>query len=278
MKFFKSNYFKVILVVLFLLIIFFIVSIVTGKNIFVNYISGLITTPVQSVTENVSNSSMNLWNKFNKYDQINEENENLKKEISDLESEINRSENLIEENKRLKELLDYKNSVPNLSLKTAAIISKSSNEWYDSFTINIGSLNGVNKGNAVITDLGFVGVINEVSLNHSTVSTILNPECVIGAFDIRINEPSILEGNLELSRENFSKLTFFDNKSDIAINDTIVTSGLGKDCPANIKLGTVTEILTDTNGLSKFAKITPAVQLDKLKKVFVVVDFEGKMQ
>jgi rod shape-determining protein MreC len=56
--------------------------------------------------------------------------------------------------------------------------------------------------------------------------------------------------------------------------DLIVTSGLGGYYPSGLVIGSVQEIRTDDTGLTKYAILAPQVDLDQLKQVFVITDFQ----
>ena len=58
--------------------------------------------------------------------------------------------------------------------------------------------------------------------------------------------------------------------------DIIITSGYSGIVPKGLVVGTVSEIKISENGLSKHALVSPVIDSEKLKTVYVIVDFDGK--
>ena len=70
-------------------------------------------------------------------------------------------------------------------------------------------------------------------------------------------------------------MNYTGRDSGIAVNEVIVTSG-SSFFPKNMLLGTVSDIINDSNGLSVHVQIKPFVDVFSVSEVFVLVDFEGK--
>ena len=43
---------------------------------------------------------------------------------------------------------------------------------------------------------------------------------------------------------------------------------------ASLLIGTITEVLPESHGISTYAKVKPAAQLDSLKKVYIIKSFD----
>ena len=54
----------------------------------------------------------------------------------------------------------------------------------------------------------------------------------------------------------------------------VESSGYGGIFPKGLLIGSITEVLPESHGLSTYAKIQPAVDLDELKKVYSINSFE----
>ena len=64
-----------------------------------------------------------------------------------------------------------------------------------------------------------------------------------------------------------------EKDDDIKDGDMIVTSGLGGYYPSGLVIGSVEEIKTDDNGLTRYATIIPKTDITQLVEVFVITDF-----
>ena len=63
----------------------------------------------------------------------------------------------------------------------AQVISKDPGNWYDTFVINKGSNDGIQKDMNVIADGGLVGLVEEVSSNSATVRSIIDDSSSVSA-------------------------------------------------------------------------------------------------
>ncbi len=84
------------------------------------------------------------------------ENDQLRERVMQLEGEVRQSETLTTENERLKTLLNFQNE-SKYKILPARVIGRDPSTWFDSSTINRGSLDGVKLNMPVVTNGGLVG-------------------------------------------------------------------------------------------------------------------------
>ena len=89
----------------------------------------------------------------------------------------------------------------------------------------------------------------------------------------RTGETTVVQGDLGLMNQGQLKLAYLAGESSVINGDLVMTSGLGGYYPSDLVIGSVEEIRTDDNGLTKYAVMTPKVDLDALVQVFVITDF-----
>ena len=134
---------------------------------------------------------------------------------------------------------------------------------------------GIAVGNCVVDDQGnLVGVIREAGLNWSTITTILDTDSSLGARVFRTGEVTVAMGDLALMETGRLKLSYLEGESSLINGDLIVTSGLGGYYPSQLVIGSVEEIRTDDNGLTRYAVLAPKTDLDSLSEVFVITSFD----
>ena len=95
----------------------------------------------------------------------------------------------------------------------------------------------------------------------------------MGAVVSRTREVVVAEGSFELAGDGLLRLSYLQNDSDVLVGDTVETSGYGGIFPKGLLIGTITEVLPESHGISTYAKIQPAVDLTALKKVYIVKSF-----
>ena len=188
----------------------------------------------------------------------------LRKENAELNLRNNLLRNYALENSELRKLLNSEKQ-SSFKLIPSRIISKTVSKTQTNFIINSGLDDSVLVGMPVITDVGLVGIINSAADNFSVVKTFKNPDLMISAEVQRSNFNGIISWNGErLFLKNVP------SSADIEKGDRIVTSAFGTLFPPKISLGIVSQKEQDIPGLLRKVYITPFVNLDKIKNVFVV--------
>ena len=69
------------------------------------------------------------------------------------------------------------------------------------------------------------------------------------------------------------KLTYIPESSDLMAGDEVLTSGKGGVYPSGLVVGAVAQVHTDPSGLGRYAIVRPAVDLEGLRQVFVIKEF-----
>ena len=159
--------------------------------------------------------------------------------------------------------------------ETADIVGRGSSNWSSTLTLNKGTLNDIAVGDCVVNEEGFlVGIITDAGLNWSTVTTLVDTGSQLGARVFRTGEVTVAQGDLSLMSQNLLRLSYLEDESSLMNGDLIVTSGLGGFYPSDLVIGAVKEIRTDDTGLSRYAILSPQVDLSQLRQVFIITDFQ----
>ena len=109
------------------------------------------------------------------------------------------------ENNSLRELLNV-SSEPPIQNISARIIADTSGLFVRTFIINAGSINGVEKGQAVVSSRGLVGRISETGLRSSRVLQITDMNSKIPVIVSPSNQRAILAGDIGGARERNAML------------------------------------------------------------------------
>ena len=211
------------------------------------------------------------------FDELNEENKELKAQIAQMEEQVRLSEAALKENEKLRELLNLSEKNKDYELVDAMIISWGSSNWASSFFIDKGTHSGLAVGDCVVTEEGLVvGLITEVNANSATVKTLIDSSTAIGALLQDASITAVAEGDFELMTKGFLKLTYIFDNSEVLIGDTVLTSGSGGVYPSGLVIGKVTDLKTDSTGYDDYGVITPAADLTSLTEIFVIKNFEAE--
>ena len=119
-----------------------------------------------------------------------------------------------------------------------------------------------------------VGIIDTVGSNWSTMITVVDANLEMGAFLSRTESIAILEGDFALMAEGKLKLTYLPENTELITGDLVLTSSMGGNYPSDLVVGSIESIHTDASGISRYAVIAPAADLDSLVQVFIIKDFD----
>jgi len=154
----------------------------------------------------------------------------------------------------------------------ARVIGRESATWSSMIVISKGTLAGIQKNMAVVTEKGVVGHVVEAGPNSSKVQLILDPRSSVGTLVQRPESrvTGIVEGDMD--NPTMPRMVNIPKTADVVEGDVIVTSGYGGIYPKGLIVGLVSELKNDAGGLLKIAILESAVDFQKLEDVAVIVN------
>jgi rod shape-determining protein MreC len=197
------------------------------------------------------------------------------------------NDNLAEENTRLKnEIINLQNKLATLEPKakdsvhfrippemeyqfiSAKVIHSSTHKLQNYITLNKGAVDGVQVDMGVVSDEGVVGIIKTVSKRFSVVIPVLNPKIQINSKFKRNNySGSLLWGGQDY---RYANLTDIARHVELALGDTLVTSGLTSTFPEGIPVGTIDDFNIKESDAYYNIKVKLAVNFRTLSHVKVI--------
>lgn len=235
---------------------------------------GVIASPFREAGAAIAEKVEGWGDYLTEFDELKAENEELKRQIAEMEDSVRQAELDREENALLRQLNDLREQRRDLHLESARIIKGNASNWASVFTINKGTAHDIAVGDCVIDQNGaLVGIVIEAGHNWSTVRTILDSDTSVGALLFRSKQPALAQGDFSLMSRGRLALTFLGTDPDIVAGDLVVTSGIGEFLPSSLVIGSVEEIASEDDGLSRRAVIAPRAAIDDLRQVFIVTDF-----
>ena len=277
--FLKQNGILILVIALLLSLITAVVSFTFGgiANPFAN-LAGVIATPFRNGFHAVVEWTEGVYSDAFLRQAMAEELEALKKENAELKKQARDGEAASRENERLRDLLGLREERPEFTWVDAKVAAHGSSNWSSTLTISKGSASGIAAGNCVVDQYGnLVGVIETVGLNWATLITIVDVEFEMGGLIARTDEAAILSGDFTLMGQGQLKLTYLPEDAQLLAGDTILTSGLlsggTATYPSDLLVGYVEQVRSDVSGMSDYAILTPATDLDSLEQIFVITGF-----
>ena len=270
----KNNKKRIIFVIIFIILVIMFASLFFrhSTNKVVSNITNVISYPIIGIKNAFSWVGSNLKNVFTNKDDVIEKNNKLEEENRDLKLKLLESEKIIEENESLKNMLDIKNSYKHFNLKLGNVIYREHDNWTKTFKIDIGSKEGIKLNQAVVHKEGLVGYISNVTDDSSVVTTILDPSSSVSVNISTINEPALLQGDLDLKAKNKLRLDFIELDAEISIGDMLYTSGLGSIYTNSIPVAKIVEVKSKKNDINRYAVAEPCVDIKAIKEVAVIIN------
>lgn len=210
------------------------------------------------------------------YDELVAENKKLKSENAQLRELLVDYYDVKNENSRLWKYYDLKKENPSYTIMPSNVIMRDTNDDFYSFTLDIGSADGVSVNDPVITENGLVGWVYKVDAVTCKVKTILSPDTKAGAIDKTTSDSGIISGNVSLCDENLTTLSKISDNHKIKKGDIIVTAGTGGVYPKNLIIGKVKEIKSNSYDTTIYAIVEPYEDIRNITTAAVITDFSGK--
>jgi len=202
---------------------------------------------------------------------VKEENINLIKENIELENKLLEYQTLKDENDRLREIVNFKNNKNNYNYIGTEIIGYSGESFTSGYIVDKGENDGIKKDMIVISNEGLVGKVTSTGSNWSIIQSLINENIAVSVMVNTTRETSgILKGYTKSKDEYLTEVTNLSIDSKIKEGDVIVTSGLGKIYPKEIRVGEVISVETDEIKLMKTAIVKPYVDFTNLEELFIV--------
>lgn len=150
----------------------------------------------------------------------------------------------------------------------ARVVANTVTSQTNYLTLERGSLQGVKKGMSVISPLGIVGVVIDVSENYSRVMSLLHRNSKVSAMLKKDNSFGSIEWDgvdpTYLTLKNISK------GAKVVKGDTIITSTYSANFPSNLMIGTVADFAVDPTTNFYSLKVKTATNFFAIQYVYLV--------
>ncbi|MGN1202290.1 MAG: rod shape-determining protein MreC [Eubacterium sp.] len=276
---FKSSRFKLIVAVIALLLVGMFLCAANGHGETAqSSIVGTIFTPAHWVAGKLSDGIDKIVSSAKGDAQYEQKIDELQQQLGELQNQLADYNNLKSQNELYKEALELKDDNPEFEYIGASVIGRDSANPYCSFTVSKGSVNGVSDGDAVLYGKYLVGVIKKAYPTYSVVSSIIDPDFSVSAYDINTKELSYVTGDAEIAKYGCCKFENLDASTKIAYGSIIATAGISSTMPKGIIIGTVKDIEDETTNISTYAVIQPGTDIEKLDECLILTSFNAESE
>lgn len=270
----QSRFYVLSVIISAVLSLIALISYFSGVSSTLSSIVNIVVYPINKSAAVVSEKIISVGSYFENIKELKEENLKLQAENNELKKAQAVTDAVRTENEQLYSYLELKREFNKLSLINASIVTKGSGNFLTAFTIDKGTLHGVKKDMPVITSHGILGVVTEEGISTSRGITLVSYNSSVGVYLSRTGTPGVLRSDYTLSLEGKCKITGLPADTQVEIGDPVMTSGTGEIFPSDLSVGTVTEIITDSNTQTLTLVVTPTCDLINEESVMVISDFE----
>lgn len=276
--FFRSNAFKVMMMIVVTLAAVMILSITVGDTTVTGIFKGIIA-PMESAgaaltaekradlgLDSMSREELEVY-----CAELITENRKLSEEMVDYHT-------LKRQNEQYAKALAITENAKDIQLTAASVTSRDPLDIYYGFTIDIGSADGIEVGDPVITEDGIIGVIAEVYASSARVDSILSEKVQIGATSEEFSENGVVVCDLSGAGNGYVRMKYLTGDTKITEGTVITTSGTAGGFPEGLMIGEVVYTTQAEKDISIEAVIKPSADVLGASDVFVVTDFTGKSQ
>jgi len=173
------------------------------------------------------------------------------------------------ENSRLRRMLNFDLQIP-YELIPAEVIGIKPRQASQSLMVNAGASKGIDRNMPVVCADGIVGKTIEVTENQALVQLLIDHNCRVSA----INQRTRAMGIIRWTGGKYFSMGDVPIESDVALGDSVVSSGLGGIFPAGLIVGVVEQVSHPEGSLFKDISVKPNVDFSSIEEVFIVVHGE----
>lgn len=264
----QSNILGGIITLIILVLLIFLSNVQTDKLSFLESSVSSIVNPIQRVFTDLKNKIQGNSAYFMDIDNLQSENEELKKRNSELETELRELESIKADNVTLQEYMNLTQKYADYNTIPAYVINRDVSNFSSDLIINVGKNDGVEPNMTVIADKGLVGHVISVTDNTAKVQVIVDSASTVSCNISTTEESIICKGTIE--NNQILRASYIPTGAELIQGDNVYTSGLGGIYRKGILIGTIKEIITTSNVTDRYATIEPAVDFSNVDTVLVI--------
>lgn len=225
---------------------------------------------VQSPVTSVSSAVTGYFQSISTLRTAQDENDQYKQRIQELEVEVQNAKRLTDENERLKSLLELKET-SKYKILPAQIIGRDASAWFTTSIINRGSLDGVKLNMPVVTNGGLVGRVTAVSPLTAQIDLITKEKSGVGAVIGELESSNTLGVVTGSGQRDLLEMGYVPGYIEVSVGETVFTTGQDGIYPPGLKLGEVIEVKAESATVPQLIVVRPSAGLSSMQEVAVLL-------
>jgi rod shape-determining protein MreC len=204
------------------------------------------------------------WDDYLALQSVRSDNEQLRREVAQLQVALQQQRALAQQSHTLVELLQLREQVQ-LDTVAAEVIAGSASPDFRTLTIDKGTAHEIQPDMAVIAPAGVVGRIITPSARAAKVQLLIDRNAAAGAVVERSRAQGVVEGT-----GSDLRLNYVSGTADVRSGDVVITSGIDGIYPKGFVLGQIESVERSAGEFGAIV-VRPAVDFSSIEAVLVVV-------
>lgn len=236
--------------------------------------------PIDTALTGMNNGITNLFGGFEDVNALRAQVKSLEGQLNQLTVDEVRVRELEIENSQLRAQLEYKQANPDYMLVGGTILQANNpdlaqvtgqdpSNLVNFIVVDQGREEGVAVGMPAVTPRGLVGRVTEVGAHWSRILLIVDPSSSVNA----VIQSSRATGVIQGLAGGMLTLKYVPQGEGIAVNDLVLTSGIGGAFPKRLVIGQVVSVNKRDTDLFQAATIKPSVDFNQLEFVLIIKKF-----
>ena len=230
------------------------------------FATGIMVVPLQEGVNRIGTWFTDKEELMKSVKKLKSENKKLNEKVDELTEE----NSLLAQNKykldRLEELYNLDNEYSKYKKVAASVIGIDTGYYFNIFTIDKGSSDGIQEGMNVISGGGLVGIVSDVGRNYAKVRAIIDDESGVSASFAYTSDSAIVSGDLK------------NINAEVSAGDMVVTSQISDKFLPGILIGYVKSVSKDSTGLTKSGTLIPVVDFKHINEVLVIKQLKESLK
>lgn len=225
--------------------------------------------PLAESSDSVTSPITNAWRSFTEFEDLENENAQLRDELAELQGDAIQSSAAEDTLRQLLAEIDIEYA-GGADTVVGQVIDRPSNFESYSIEIDVGAVDGIRRGMAVVTSAGLVGKVTDVQSAFSQVRLLHAPEFPLGIRVVGTGEFALSTG--QGIGQDLEVTEGITEETAITVGDAVVTSGIeGSAYPPDLPVGVISGVEFDSRLLEQKISVRPIADLENLRFVTVVL-------
>ncbi len=225
--------------------------------------------PLQQGTSSTSGWIGGFFGKFSELRRASAENEQLRKQVSDMEAELRDTRERAAEAARLEALLKLSPGTQYQSI-AAHVIARDPSMWFGGLTIDKGRWAGIDVNMPVVAPGGIVGRVVSTSPLSSQVMLVTDERSGAGAVVGELSGSTAMGSIKGMGESGLLDLRYVSGLEKVQVGDMVKTTGQDGIYPAGYDVGQVIEVRPGSATQPLLIHVRPTAGLERLKEVAVL--------